>query len=100
MAQVLGESGRYVSQEAVRKRQRIFILALTTMTILGAVAGFVWGLAFHGLDSPIWVCSSISAVALLFTWGLGKWSLAKVDALSKEQLNWQKGANKPEERPG
>lgn len=93
MAQVLGESGRYVSQEAVRKRRNMIILALTTMTILGAVAGFVWGLAFHGLNSPLWVCSSISTVALLFTWGMGKWCLAKADALAKEQLNWQRGAN-------
>jgi hypothetical protein len=93
MAQVLGESGRFVSQEALRKRQHILVLGLVTMAFLGAVAGFVWGLRVHQLNPPVWMLFLIPGVAILAIIGIGKWTLAKADALGKEQLNWQRGAD-------
>ena len=52
MAQVLGESGRYVSQEAVRKRRKITMSALSMIGTLCFVWGIPIGLPVHALKNP------------------------------------------------
>ena len=93
MAQVLGESGRYVSQEAVRKRRNILILALSVIGTLCVVWGILIGLTLHAYKLPPWTSGIMSIVALLVILGVVKWFLPKLDGLERERLQWLRGAN-------
>ena len=93
MAQVLGESGRYVSQEAVRKRRSIIILALTIIGTVCTIWGFSIGLSLHAAKIPPWTIPITSSVAFLIVLGIGKWSIPKLDEIERDRLNWQRGTN-------
>jgi hypothetical protein len=41
MAKILGESGRYVSDEAVRQRRRILVLVCGIIAVLGLIVGII-----------------------------------------------------------
>ena len=76
MAKVLGESGRYVSNEAAAKRQKILLLAIVVIVFASIVEGIVLG---HWL-LPAKLSSILSAVIMLtflvillgVTWLVGK----------------------------
>jgi hypothetical protein len=93
MAQVLGESGRYVSQEAVRKRRNIVILALSVTGTLCFVWGISIGLTLHAFKIPAWTSLFILIAMVIILLGVAKWSLPKLDELEKERVNMQRGAN-------
>jgi hypothetical protein len=93
MAQVLGESGRYVSQEAVKKRRNIIILALSMIGTLCFVWGISIGLTLHAFNIPAWTSLLTSIAVVLIILGVGKWSLPKLDELEKKRVNMQRGAN-------
>jgi hypothetical protein len=41
MAKILGESGRYVSDEAVRQRRRILVTVCVVIALLGLIEGII-----------------------------------------------------------
>jgi len=41
MAKILGESGRYVSDEAVRQRRRLLVTVCVTIAVLGMIEGII-----------------------------------------------------------
>ena len=92
MAKVLGESGRYVSNEAAAKRQKILLLAIVVIVFASIVEGIVLG---HWL-LPAKLSSILSAVIMLtflvillgVTWLVGK----KIKALEKDCAAMQRGA--------
>lgn len=77
MAQVLGESGRYVSQEAVKKRRHFVILAFSIAGTLCFVWGVSIGLTLSAFNLPTWTTAITSLIAFLVILGLGDWSLPK-----------------------
>jgi hypothetical protein len=93
MAKVLGESGRYVSDEAARKRGWLLAVGILMLTILGAAEGFFISLMYR--PSTISPASQWAAIigVLLFMWVVCKVGFRKLETLDKEQLNYQKGAD-------
>ena len=92
MAKILGESGRYVSDEAVRQRRLIVVTACIIMALLGLVEGIVIS-AFLPLA---WLSgvgrSVILLVVLIGIWALDKWGNAKLNAHEKKRDNMLRGA--------
>ena len=55
MAKVLGESGRYVSQEAANQSRRIILLVVIVVSVLGMIEGFVLSSFIPSGALPAWV---------------------------------------------
>jgi len=93
MAKVLGESGRYVSDEAARQRKQIMLWVFVLVAICGGTEGFLLSLYFHPAGFPdLFKLVFIAGVGLPLTllWKLG---IRKLEALDKVQLSYQKGAD-------
>jgi hypothetical protein len=97
MAQVLGESGRYASQQAVKKRGQGFIIALLGMGTIWLICGISIGLllpsVLQNLRVPAWGSGVVCLVAGVASIGICRWIFPKLDELEKERANWQRGAN-------
>ena len=91
MAQVLGESGRFASQEAVRKQRARWKLLMLFMGLDGFIVGFL----IRGLFPRLAITSGTgilaSLVLVLLICGAGTWTFRKVEELDKERANWQTG---------
>jgi hypothetical protein len=92
MAKVLGESGRYVSQEAVKRRREIILFICSLISVLGAIAGICFSNAIHLNALPVWVNSSVLIAALLGIFALSKYGNRKLDFLYKQQASMESGA--------
>lgn len=90
MAKVLGESGRYVSQEAVKKRRQILAVSLIFIAVLSWIDGFVFSLLYQ--KGHPWESLLVSVLSLLLCWIGWKWADRKIDALERERLSMLKGA--------
>ena len=92
MAKILGESGRYVSDEAVRQRRRILVTVCGIIAVLGVIEGII-------LSSYIplgwlagWGKAAILLVALIGIWAIDKWGNEKLTVIEKKQDNMRRGA--------
>ena len=92
MPRILGEPGRYVSQEAVKKWDRMFAVAATATVIIGAVWGIFVGVTFAGGGPRLLRTMIASIVAFPVMWVIGKLVKQKLDALSKARDSMRKGA--------
>jgi hypothetical protein len=92
MARVLGEPGRYVSQQAVKKRHRVWTAVMFAMLTVGILAGFFLGNAFRGIGISIWTNGLIALVLVLPMVFLVIWSSRKLDQLERERMNLWRGA--------
>jgi hypothetical protein len=92
MAKVLGESGRYVSQEAVKRRREIILFICSMIGVLGVIAGFCFSNAIHLNALPVWVNSSFFMLALLGMLALSKHGVRKLDFLDKQKASMESGA--------
>lgn len=92
MAKVLGESGGYVTQEAVRKHCGIWTLVLTVTALTCAIWGFMVSLLFQksklSLSTPLLVTLLLGLVILLVL----KWSTRKLNIIERERMQMRKGA--------
>jgi hypothetical protein len=93
MAQILGESGRYVSQEAAGKRRAIWTLVMLFMVLNGFIVGFLIRGLFPGLRISSWGCILTTAALAPLICGAGTWTFRKVEELDKEPVNWQRGTD-------
>jgi len=91
MAKVLGESGRYTSQEAVKQRRRIIILVCVIIGLLGTIEGLVLSSFIPFSSLPWWFRSVLLIGALLGIVGLSRWGDRKLDALEKKRVSMQRG---------
>src|SRR5207245_2109971 len=92
MAQVLGEAGRYVSQEAVRKRHRISLWCMVAFLLLGILAGLLASVFLPTLGlgkSLTWPFLLILLAAVLF---INKYMSKKMDELCQQEFAMRKGA--------
>lgn len=92
MAKILGESGRYVSDEAVRQRRKILITVMVIIALLGMIEGIVISTFF-----PLsWLTPVGKAVILLAAvsgiWALDRWGDRKLNAIDKRKNNMARGA--------
>lgn len=92
MAKILGESGRYVSDESVRQRRRLLVTVCVVIAVLGVAEGIV-------ISSYIplgWLTgvgkAAILLAAVLGIWAIDKWGDQKLSVISKKQDNMMRGA--------
>ena len=93
MAKVLGESGRYVSQEAVKQRRRIVVRLLVIVGLLGVVEGLVISSLIPVGLWPAWIRPAMLIGALVGLWVLYKWGDGGLDALEKKRVAMMRGAS-------
>jgi hypothetical protein len=92
MAKVLGESGRYISQEATKRLHAIRTWAVITMAAAGAIGGFVVGSSSRLVTLPP-LSSILLLVALpLLMWLVPRLTFRRMDELEKERESMRKGA--------
>ncbi len=83
MAKTLGETGRYVADQATKKLLRIFLLLYFFGIVLGFCIGYVVG------AKQIYV-TLLFLLIFPFFW---KYLAKKIDAVEKERSNFRKGAS-------
>lgn len=92
MAQVLGEAGRYVSQEALRKRHRISSLCMVIFIVVGILMGLLTSVFLPTMR----VGQKLTLCFILFLLGVAyfgkKYMLEKLDELDKQEFAMRKGA--------
>ncbi len=93
MANVFGESGRYVSDEATRQRRRIQSLVLILIAVFGAIEGFVLSLFFHPASFSPPLNSLILIVVMLLMMLVCKCGNRNLSALEKREKNYRRGAD-------
>jgi MFS family permease len=93
MAQVLGESGRYASQEAVRKRRAMLGWIMLLMVFVGLIVGFLLRGLLPGLTISSWAGIFASIVALVLMCRVGNWTLRRAEELDRERTNFARGAD-------
>jgi hypothetical protein len=92
MAEVLGKLGRYVSQEAVKKRREIILFVCSLIGVFGVIAGICISNAIHLNAFPTWANLTISIIALTGMLLLSKWGDLKLDALAKQKTSMDSGS--------
>lgn len=92
MAKVLGESGRYVSNEAAVKRRKIVLLAMFVIAFASMMEGLVLGhwLLPAGLSSLTGI--GIMIIFLVAMLGIAVFASKRVAALEKDSAAMQRGA--------
>lgn len=92
MARVLGESGRYVSQEAINQSRRIRLLVVIILAVLGGIEGFVLARFIPIRPLPSWVSHTVFVGTLLGIWILHRWGGRRLDAWEKDRDALRRGA--------
>jgi hypothetical protein len=92
MAKVLGESGRYVSQEATKRSHAIWTLAIITMAVVGGIFGFVVHSSFPVLRLAPASSFPLFVALLLLMWLVASWAFRRMDELDRERESMRKGA--------
>ncbi len=92
MPRVLGKAGRFVSEEATRKRNAIWTRAALALAAFGALWGMMVGSSFRVMTAPLWGRGSFSIVILLAIWLTAKWSFRRLDELERDREKWLRGA--------
>jgi hypothetical protein len=92
MAKVLGDSGRYVTQEAVRQRLRTFSFVCICISLLSIAEGFVLSGFLPPAFPPTWAKLPLSLAVIASVYALWRWGNRHLDALEKRRLNMLRGA--------
>lgn len=66
LAKVLGESGRFVSDQVVVKLRTMMKAVMVTIAIVSALSGLSIGLAIRGASLPLWSGIALNAVKQAF----------------------------------
>ncbi|KAF0145987.1 MAG: NERD domain-containing protein [Nitrospirae bacterium] len=86
MAKVLGESGRYVTEQSIKKYQKQFLVIFLVFWALTFVDGYLYGV--RNIPLALILTGFFSASALLSL----KWTNKQIKALEIERINFRKGA--------
>ena len=86
MAKVLGETGRYVAEQSIKKFQKQFIVLFLSFYIIAIAGGYLAGI-IKGHYSFIPVICFIIAVPFIF-----KYLNHITGKLERERMNFRKGA--------
>lgn len=92
MAKVLGQSGRYVSDELARQRRIILGVAFTVIALLGLLLGIVLSsfLPLQWMDT--WARLAMMSVAVFAIVGVDAWGEKKLDSAQRRSDAMLRGA--------
>ena len=91
MAQVLGESGRYASQEEIKKFRQHYLVIIAVIAILGGVLGYLFCLQFQvgKISSLAILCTEL--ILLCVIWLVDRIGFRKLGELEKRRAAMRKG---------
>jgi hypothetical protein len=92
MAKVLGESGRYVSQEATKRLHALLALAIITMAALGGIWGFMVRSSLPVLTLTPASSLLLSVALVLLMLLVARVAFRRMDELEKERKSLRNGA--------
>src|SRR4051812_44846953 len=92
MARILGESGRYLTDEVQRKRLEVFQLFGIVVAALFTIEGLVLGSLLDLRRLPLWSRTSILVAVGVLGFVVYKYGLDQLDQLSKERNKYRRGA--------
>ena len=92
MAKVLGESGRYTSQQAAKKSREIRLVIIAVIGVLGVIEGFCLSNSFPVKRLPWWIQIIISIGGFVGALVAYKFGSKRWDKLDKERENMRRGA--------
>jgi hypothetical protein len=92
MAKILGESGRYVSDQVMAKEENIRLAAVLFVGVAGVLVGMILGRTFLPASVPSSVFIPISLILLAVLFWLFNRSIKNMDKLAKERIAMQRGA--------
>ena len=92
MAKVLGESGRFATQEADTQRYRILLRLIVMMVVVGVILGLNLSFVIPLSWLPTWGRLIVQALTIVLMVFVSKWSFRRLDQLEKNRQNWQRGA--------
>jgi Nuclease-related domain len=92
MAKILGQSGRYVSDEVVRQRRRIMVTVWVTIALLGVAEGIVLSTYIPLGWLTGWGKLAMVLAVLVGIWGLDKLSGEKLAAIERKRDKMLRGA--------
>lgn len=93
MAKIVGEAGRYVSHQATRLRNRIWITGAVGIGGLGCIAGFAAAWCFPHPAIAIWVGLLIAVLGVVAMLLFSKWCFRHLDELEQDGEHWRKGVS-------
>jgi hypothetical protein len=92
MAKVLGEAGRYVSQEAVKRQRRLWSVGTAGIALVGFVGGFVLCIGFLGGRIGQWVVTGIELGVAAVMVGIYRFTMRRMTELEQQRFAMAKGA--------
>jgi hypothetical protein len=92
MAKVLGKSGRYVSDEAVRQRRRLLLMVCAMIAVLGVINGVIFSFYIPPGWLAGWGKAVILLAALVCIWAIDKWANKNLTVIEKKRDSMQRGA--------
>lgn len=83
MARVLGDAGRYVTQQAINKRLQLTMAGMIVIAVTSTIAGFFAGFSIFG-DKPALVTSSLMLLTVPgVIWLVGKLGEGKLTKIER-----------------
>ncbi|MEI9960600.1 MAG: nuclease-related domain-containing protein [Limisphaerales bacterium] len=92
MAKVLGESGRYASQEEIKKFRQTYVAIIFIMAVLGIIFGFNLATSFFAQKHPSFTFVLIELVLFGLICLVGRIGFRKLDEIEKRRVAMRKGA--------
>lgn len=92
MAKVLGESGRYASQEEIKKFRQFFLLIISTIAILSGVLGYLLCLYLQARKLSFTTMACTEMILLLVIWLIERVGFRKLEEIEKKRAAMRKGA--------
>lgn len=92
MAKVLGESGRYVTEAAVKQRLRTLLIVCINIALLGVIEGLTLSSYISLASLPWWINPLLTIGALVGIIALWRWGNKRIDELERRRAALQRGA--------
>lgn len=93
MPKVLGQSGRYTSDQEMKLRRKIMVTVCVVIAILGVLLGLVLSTSIPVTWLSGWSGCVISLFGVLAIWATGKYGIRRLNELDKLKNNFTRGAN-------
>src|SRR5271157_3720191 len=92
MAKVLGESGRYASQEEIKKFRQFFLIIISVIAILGGVLGYLLCLQLQVHKFSSLTTLAINLILLGVICLVDRIGFRKLEEIEKRRMAMRKGA--------
>jgi hypothetical protein len=92
MARILGEAGRYVSEQATKRQHRMLALGIGGMAVIGVILGLILRASFPWVTLPPLNGLFSTIGLLLLVWLVQRWMFRRFDELEKERNAMRSGA--------